>query len=116
MGSAWLLPRIVGLSRATEMLLTGDFVSAEEAHRIGLYNKVVPQDKVMEEARAMAEKLAKGPSYALTATKLALEDEAHMDFVGALEYEAKAQAKCMESPNFREAYEAFTAKRETRFV
>ena len=116
MGAAWLLPRIVGLAHASELLMTGDFIDAAEAHRIGLYNAVVPQDEVVEVARSMAEKLAQGPSYALEVTKSALNQEASLDLVTALEAEAKAQAKCMLNPNFREAYEAFSEKRDARFV
>jgi len=115
MGASWLLPRIVGLGRATELLMTGDFISADEAHRIGLYNRLVPDGEALAEAMAFAEKLARGPSYALTVTKRALGDEADMTLVEALDAEARAQAVCMEDPNFREAYEAFVAKREAVF-
>ncbi len=116
MGIAWLLPRIIGFGRATELLMTGDFTDAETALRIGLYNRVVPVDEVLGEARKLAEKLARGPSYALGVTKQSLNEEASLDLVSALQTEAEAQAVCMENPNFREAYEAFTAKREAEFV
>ena len=116
MGVAWLLPRIVGLAHASELLMTGDFIGPEEAHRIGLYNRVVPTDDLLDVAREMAEKLARGPSYALEMTKRALNEEASMDLAAALEAEAQVQAKCMENPNFREAYEAFTEKRDARFI
>jgi len=115
MGVAWLLPRIVGLGRATELLLTGDFIDAETALRIGLYQRVVPQDRVLAEATALAERLAKGPAEALGVTKQALDEEAALGFGEALAYEAEAQAALMERPDFREAYEAFRAKREPRF-
>jgi len=115
MGIAWLLPRIVGLGRATELLLTGDFIDAETAHRIGLYQRVVPQDRVLAEATALAERLAKGPAEALGVTKQALDEEAPLGLGEALAYEAEAQAALMERPDFREAYEAFRAKREPRF-
>jgi enoyl-CoA hydratase/carnithine racemase len=115
MGAAWLLPRIVGLSRATELLLTGEFLTAQEAERIGLYNRVVPADRVLAEARALAERLARGPSFALAMTKELLGRELHMDLDTALEAEAQAQAMCMQHPNFRAFYEAFRAKREPRF-
>jgi len=115
MGAAWLLPRIVGYGRATEMLLTGDFIDAKRAHEIGLYNRVVPQAQVLPEARAIAEKLAQGPSAALGVTKQALEAEAALDFDAALAYEAEVQAQLMQGPNFREAHEAFRAKREPKF-
>jgi enoyl-CoA hydratase/carnithine racemase len=116
MGASWLLPRIVGLAKATELLMTGDFISAEEAHRIGLYNRVVAPDEVRGEAMALAESLARGPSFALEITKDALNREASTDLVSALEAEAQAQAVCMQNPNFREAYEAFVEKRDRRFV
>ena len=115
MGSAWLLPRIVGLGRATELLLTGDFISADEALRIGLYNRVVPDGEVLQAARTFAEKLASGPSFAYEITKDALNREAHMDLASALEAEAQIQASLMTHPDFREAYEAFTGKRAPRF-
>jgi enoyl-CoA hydratase/carnithine racemase len=116
MGASWLLPRIVGLGHAAHLLMTGDFIDAREAHRIGLYNRVVPDDQALEEARALAERLARGPSYALAVTKDALSREATLRFVDALRYEAAAQAACMQNPNFREAYEAFKAKREPKLV
>ena len=116
MGIAWLLPRIIGFGRATELLMTGEFTDAETALRIGLYNRVVPVDEVLGEARKLAEKLARGPSYALGVTKRSLNQEASLDLASALQAEAEAQAVCMENPNFREAYEAFTAKREAEFI
>ena len=116
MGAAWLLPRIVGYGHATEMLLTGDFVDAKRAYEIGLYSRVVPQAQVLPEARAIAEKLARGPSAALGVTKQALEAEAALDFEAALAYEAEVQAQLMQGPNFREAHEAFRAKRDPKFI
>jgi enoyl-CoA hydratase/carnithine racemase len=115
MGAAWLLPRIVGLGRATELLMTGDFITAEEAFRIGLYNRVVPDAELAAEARAFASKLAAGPSFAHEITKDALNREAHMDLAAALEAEAQIQASLMTHADFREAYEAFVAKRPPRF-
>jgi enoyl-CoA hydratase/carnithine racemase len=116
MGVAWLLPRIVGLGRATELLMTGEFVDAETAFRIGLYHRVVPQESVVAEATALAERLARGPAAALAVTKQALDQEAPLTLEEALAYEAEAQAALMEHPDFREAYEAFRAKREPRFA
>ncbi|HEU4463551.1 MAG TPA: enoyl-CoA hydratase-related protein, partial [Gemmatimonadota bacterium] len=115
MGAAWLLPRIVGLGRATEILMTGDFLDAEEAHRIGLFNRVVPDGEALPAALELAARLASGPSAALAVTKRALERESAMGLGEALAAEARAQAACMESPDFREAYEAFVAKRPARF-
>jgi len=116
MGAAWLLPRIVGYGRATEMLLTGDFVDPKRAYEIGLYNRVVPQAQVLPEARAIAEQLARGPTAALGVTKQALDAEAALDFEAALAYEAEVQARLMQGPNFREAHEAFRAKRDPKFI
>lgn len=115
MGAAWLLPRIVGLGHASELLMTGDFVSAEEAHRIGLYNRVVADGEALEEATALAAKLARGPSRALEITKDALNREAHMDLEAALEAEARIQAALMLNPNFGEAHAAFREKRDPEF-
>ena len=115
MGAAWLLPRIVGLGRASEILMSGDFLDPAEAHRIGLYNRVVPDGDALGVARELAVRLARGPSAALAVTKWALEEEAAMGLADALDSEARAQADCMQSPNFREAYEAFVAKRPPRF-
>ena len=115
MGSAWLLPRIVGLGRATELLMTGDFITADEAFRIGLYNRVVADGDVLGAAQAFAAKLAQGPSFAHEITKDALNREAHMDLAAALEAEAQIQASLMLHADFREAYEAFVAKRPARF-
>jgi enoyl-CoA hydratase/carnithine racemase len=115
MGAAWLLPRIVGLAHASELLMLGDFISAERAAQIGLYNRVVPAERLMAEASEMATRLARGPSVALGVTKDALNQEAAMDLVAAIEWEAQAQAACMQNPNFREAYEAFRAKRAPTF-
>ena len=115
MGAAFLLPRIVGLSRATEMLYTGDFISAEEAGRIGLYNRVVAADELEAETIRWAEKLAAGPAFALGMTKVALNRELDMSLEMALEAESAAQAICMLNPDFREAYQAFTEKRSPEF-
>jgi enoyl-CoA hydratase/carnithine racemase len=115
MGAAWMLPRIVGLGRATELLMTGDFVSADEAFRIGLYNRVVPDGEALAAGRGFATKLAQGPSFAHEITKDALNREAHMDLASALEAEAQVQASLMLHPDFREAYDAFVAKRPPRF-
>lgn len=115
MGAAWLLPRIVGLAHASELLMLGDFISAERAAQIGLYNRVVSAERLMPEATDVATRLARGPSVALGVTKQALNEEAAMDLVAAIEWEARAQADCMQHPNFREAYEAFRAKRDPSF-
>jgi enoyl-CoA hydratase/carnithine racemase len=115
MGAAYLLPRVVGLAKATELLYTGDFISAEEALRIGLYNQVVAGDKLVESTSQFAERLASGPAFALAKTKEMLNRELNMNLETALECEALAQAICMQHPDYREAYEAFVAKRPPKF-
>ena len=115
MGAAFLLPRLVGLAKATEMLYTGSFISAAEAERIGLYNRVVAADELAEATRKMAERLARGPAFALAMTKEMLNREMETSLDTALEWEAQAQATCMQHPDYREAYEAFVAKREPNF-
>ena len=116
MGMAWLLPRVIGMGRAMELLMTGDFIDAAEALRIGLYNVVVPHGDLAATAQQFAEKLARGPSFGLAMTKRLVYREASMDLRSALEVEAEAQAVCMQHPDFREAYEAFVGKRKPRFA
>lgn len=114
MGAAYLLPRVVGLAKATELLYTGDFISAKEAERIGLYNRVVSGEQLPTTTREFAERLAQGPAFALAKTKEMLNRELHMNLDAALEAEAQAQAICMTHPNYREAYEAFVNKRAAK--
>jgi enoyl-CoA hydratase/carnithine racemase len=115
MGAAWLLPRIVGFGRATELLMTGDFIDAHEAFRIGLCNRVVADGEALTAATAFAEQLARGPLRALEITKHALNREAHLDMLSALDEEARIQASLMTEPDFREAHAAFAAKRPPKF-
>ncbi len=115
MAAAYLLPRIVGLSRATELLYTGEFITAQEAERAGLYNRVVPPYRLPEETRGLAEQLARGPAFALMKTKEMLNRELDMSLEAALKCESQAQAICMQHPDFREAYEAFVQKRPPNF-
>lgn len=115
MGATWLLPRIVGLGNATELLMTGDFITAQEAHRIGLYNVVVKDGEALNQAWTYAENLAALPSFGLEITKDFLNRGAAMDMVTEFEAEGQAQAACMQNPNFREAYDAFKEKRLPKF-
>jgi enoyl-CoA hydratase/carnithine racemase len=115
MGALHLLPRIVGLGKATELVYFGDTIDAQEALRIGLANRVVPGDTLMDEAYKWATRLKDGPLYALGVTKELLEHEANVDLEVALEMEAMAQARCMETPDFIEGYNAFVEKRPLRF-
>ena len=115
MGAAWMLPRIVGLGRATELLMTGEFIDPAEALRIGLYNRVVPADRLAAETAALVDRLVRGPLEGIAETKRALLAEAHMDLETALEQEARIQAELMTRPDFQEGYAAFMAKRPPRF-
>lgn len=115
MGATYLLPRMVGLAKATELLMTGDFVAAAEAERIGLYNRVVPREQLETVTREYAEKLAHGPALGLAKTKEMLNREMHMGFDAALEAEAVTQALCMQHPDFGEAHAAFMEKRPAKF-
>ena len=111
MGAAYLLPRVVGMARATELLMLGDRISAEDALRIGLVNRVVAPEALMDEARALAARLAAGPSFALGMTKTLLNQALDIDFASAIEAEAQGQAICMQTPSFRQAYEAFKSRK-----
>jgi len=115
MGAAWLLPRLVGQSRAAELLLLGDTIDAATAERYGLANRVVPTEQCVPVAQELARRLAQGPLEALATTKRLLEAEAHMQLEAALEAEAKAQAVHLLQPDHREYHAAFGAKRPPRF-
>lgn len=116
MGAAHMLPRIIGLSRATELLMLGDSIDAATAERYGLFNRVVPHESLMTEAMALARRLASGPLFALGITKELLNEEQNQSLFDALNNEARAQAMCMKTADFREAYEAFVEKRPPRFT
>jgi enoyl-CoA hydratase/carnithine racemase len=115
MGAAYLLPRVVGLAKATEILMLGDRISASEALALGLVTRVVAPGDVAAEARALASRLAEGPSFALGMTKELLNAELDLDFAAAIEAEAQGQARCMQTRNFREFHTAFQAKRTPQF-
>lgn len=115
MGATYLLPRIVGLGAASELLFFGDVIPAVEALRIGLVNRVVPEGEVLPLAMQWAEKLAKGPAFAHAMTKQMLESEHGLTLSQAIEAEAQAQGICMGHPDFRAAYEANKARLPPRF-
>ncbi|HWJ59087.1 MAG TPA: enoyl-CoA hydratase family protein [Sphingomicrobium sp.] len=113
MGACAILPRIIGHGRAAELLFTGRAFSAEEGERWGFYNRV--SDRVMADAQQLALQIAAGPNYAHAVTKQQLDAEWNVSIVEALAMEAEAQADCMETKDFRRAYEAFAAKRTPEF-
>jgi enoyl-CoA hydratase/carnithine racemase len=116
MGSAYLLPRLVGLGRASELLLLGEEVDAERAQEIGLATRVVEDDELQGEAADLARRLAEGPATAYAATKLLLSREQDIDLAGALELEAMTQALLMTSDDHREFYRAFTEGRDPKWT
>jgi enoyl-CoA hydratase/carnithine racemase len=116
MGAGYLLPRIVGLGRAFELLLLGDTINAATAERYGLVNRVVPVDQVLATANEWARRLAEGPTLAIGMTKRMLNDELSMDFLSAIEAEAQAQALLLMGEDHSAFYEAFTAKRKPTFT
>jgi enoyl-CoA hydratase/carnithine racemase len=115
MGACYLLPRVVGQGRAAELLFTGDVIDAPECFRIGLANRVVQQEKLLDETYALARKLTDGPLQALGVTKDLLDREADMKLNEALELEAAEQARLMQSADFTEGYRAFIEKRPPKF-
>jgi enoyl-CoA hydratase/carnithine racemase len=117
MGAGYLLPRLVGLGNASELLFLGDLVDAEHALRIGLVNRVVDDGAAaVALAQEWAGRLARGPAFAHAMTKQMLESEARLPLAEAIEAEAQAQAICMQHPDFAEAHHAFKEKREPRFA
>jgi len=116
MGVTYLLPRLVGLGNASELLFFGDLIDAERSLAIGLVNRVVPDAyQALATAHDWALKLAKGPSFANAMTKQMIESEHAMTLAEAIEAEAQAQALCMQHPDFAEAHTAFKAKRDPKF-
>jgi enoyl-CoA hydratase/carnithine racemase len=110
MGACAMLPRIVGQGRAAELLYTGRSMSAEEGLAWGFFNRLVPAGDLEAEARALAERIAAGPTFAHMMTKTQLNQEWTMGLDQAIEAEAQAQAICMQTEDFRRAYRAFVAK------
>jgi enoyl-CoA hydratase/carnithine racemase len=116
MGSAYLLPRLVGLARSTELLMLGDELDSQRAHELGLAYEVVDDPELPAATQALAKKLAAGPAMALANTKLLLSRELDMDLAGALELEAMTQALLMTTEDHAEFYEAFKEGREPRWT
>jgi len=119
MGASWLLPRLVGLGNASEILLLGDRVPAERCLQIGLANRVVAddpdRDAVDRAAFELAARVAAGPHFAARMTKKMLQQELDMGFTDAIEAEAQAQTLCMQHPDFQEADRARQEQRAPRW-
>lgn len=116
MGAGYLLPRIVGMGRAFELLLLGDTIDADTAERYGLVNRVVPHAELLPKAQEWAKRLAHGPTLAISMTKQMLNQELSMDLVSAIEAEAQAQALLLMGEDHRRFYEAFKAKEKPSFT
>ncbi|KGM33077.1 enoyl-CoA hydratase family protein [Inquilinus limosus] len=110
MGACAILPRIIGQGRASELLFTGRSMDGVEAERWGFLNRLVEPEALLDEATALARSLADGPTFAHAMTKRMLHQEWDMGVDQAIEAEAQAQAVCMQTRDFRRAYEAFAAK------
>jgi enoyl-CoA hydratase/carnithine racemase len=112
MGAAYLLPRIVGLGRATELLMLGDKLDAERAYEIGLASELVDDDDLADRATALAARLASGPAFAYATTKSLLTRELDMGLGAAIEFEAITQALLMHSEDWTEFYDAWSERRK----
>ncbi|MBB1158778.1 enoyl-CoA hydratase family protein [Amycolatopsis dendrobii] len=116
MGSAYLLPRLVGLGRATELLMLGDKLPAARAEAIGLANRVVPDAELAGEAAALARRLADGPALAYSTTKVLLTRELDSDLGSSIELEAITQALLMTAKDHKEFYAAWAAGRSPQWT
>ena len=116
MGACAMLPRVVGQGRAAELLFTGRTMTAEEGERWGFFNRIVAADKLEAEALALAKQLSEGPTFAHMMTKTMLAQEWSMSLDQAIEAEAQAQAICMQTKDFKRAYDAFVAKGRPTFA
>jgi len=111
MGAGYLLPKVVGMGRAFELLLLGDTIDASTAEHYGLVNRVVPHAELLPAAYEWARRLAQGPTLAISMTKHMLNAELNMDLVSAIEAEAQAQALMLMGDDHRRFYENFKARR-----
>jgi len=114
-GGTQRLPRLVGIGRASEILMTADYFDAQEAMRLGLVNRVYPQERLMEEALAMARKIASKAPIAVQLTKSAIYKGANMDLVSGQAYEAEVFAQTFSTEDRKRGFEAFLSKTQTEF-
>jgi enoyl-CoA hydratase/carnithine racemase len=116
MGACTLLPRLIGQGRAAELLYTGRSMTADEGLAWGFFNRLVAPDALRAEATELAAQLAAGPTFAHGMTKTMLHQEWNMSIDQAIEAEAQAQALCMQTADFRRAFDAFVAKQKPVFA
>ena len=115
MGACAMLPRVIGQGRAAELLYTGRSMSGEEGLAWGFFNRLVDADALESDAIALAQSIATGPNFGHMMTKTMLNQEWSMTLDQAIEAEAQAQAICMQTRDFRRAYDAFVAKQRPDF-
>lgn len=116
MGACAMLPRIVGLGRASELLYTGKAMAGAQGLDWGFFNELCMPGEVLVRAQQMARELASGPTFAHAMTKKMLHQEWSMPLDDAIDAEARAQAICMETKDFKRAYDAFAAKKTPEFA
>jgi enoyl-CoA hydratase len=114
-GGTQRLPRIIGITKAKELLFTGEFIDAQEAYRLGLVNKVVPVEKLLDEAKALAKKIALNPPLAVKFAKRAVNAGMQMDLMSGLDYETHCAALLVTSEDREEGFKAFVEKRKPVF-
>jgi enoyl-CoA hydratase/carnithine racemase len=114
-GGTWLLPRVVGFSKAAELIFTADFLESTEAHRIGLLNKLVRSEDLMEATLSIAHRIAENPPLAIRIGKLQLKKGLELEFESALKQIAIAQTVCFSSNDYKEGISAIREKREPKF-
>lgn len=115
MGATFMLPRLVGGARACELFFTGELVSGTEAERIGLVNRAVPAERLAEETRRLAERIASSAPQAVRAVKRAVTLGLAASLEDTLDFESSRQAECFETEDFLEGISAVVQKREPRF-
>jgi len=115
LGSTYFLPRIVGMEKALDLMLSGEVINAEEALRIGLVGRVIPHEQLMATAKELATKIAAGPSVAVELTKRGLRRALNNDLRTQLDYESYAQNLCRKTEDHKEAVQAFKEKRKPKF-
>jgi 2-(1,2-epoxy-1,2-dihydrophenyl)acetyl-CoA isomerase len=115
LGATYYLPRLVGLEKAMELMLSGEIIKADEALKIGLVNKVVPNEQLMASVMELANKIAAGPSIAIELIKRGLRRSLNNDLKTQLDYESYAQNVCRKTEDHKEGVKAFSEKRKPKF-
>jgi 2-(1,2-epoxy-1,2-dihydrophenyl)acetyl-CoA isomerase len=111
LGLTYTLPRTLGISKALDLMLSGEIVDAHEAEKLGLVTRVIAHDKLMTEARALASKLAGGPTIAIALMKRAVYKGLHNDLLGQLDFEGYARNVCLQTEDHKKAVNAFLEKK-----